>query len=232
MPDLILGYGEVGKAVQEAVSPKAHIYDPKIRSGRCSSVDVMHVCFPYSEDFVKLVQGYIVRYEPTHIAIWSTVPIGTTKKLPKAIHTPVEGKHPKLAKSIKLMTRWVGYNDKPTALFFEEYFKKANLRTKLVKHTNNTEALKLLSTTEYGLNIEYARYKKWVTDKLGMDFELTKQWNRDYNQLYRELEPIPRFQKFILDPPKGKKGGHCVTPNAQLLYEQYPSELVKIVGEI
>jgi hypothetical protein len=58
-----------------------------------------------------------------------------------------------------------------------------------------------------------------------------KQWNLDYNELYKRLG-MNQFQKFILDAPEGPKGGHCVTPNAKLLYGQYPDEQVKVVGEL
>jgi hypothetical protein len=232
MSDLILGYGQIGQAVQEAVCPDAHIYDPKRRNGRGASPDVMHVCFPYSDKFVRQVNDYIIRYEPDYVAIWSTVPIGTTKKIKwKAIHTPIEGKHPKLASSIKLMTRWIGYNDKPTANFFLEYFNQRRIQTRIVKNTNHTEALKLLSTTEYGLNIAFADYKAYVAESLNMDYELTKQWNRDYNQLYKELG-LRQFQKFILDAPNGFIGGHCIVPNAKLLGEQFPDDLVSKVIEM
>lgn len=226
--NLILGYGQIGKAVHEAICPDAHVHDPKLRSGRCSTVEIMHICFPYSDKFVQQVKDYIIRYEPTYIAIWSTVPIGTTKKFPHTIHTPIEGKHPKLASSIKLMPRWIGYNDKTTANFFSDYFKEKYLVVRLVKNSNCTEALKLLSTTEYGLNIAYADYKDYVASEIGMDFELTKQWNRDYNQLYKELG-LYQFQKYILDAPQGFIGGHCVRENCFLLKQDYPDRLLDII---
>ena len=64
-----------------------------------------------------------------------------------------------------------------------------------------------------------------------MDYSATRQWNLDYNELYNRLG-MKWAKKYILDPPVGKKGGHCVTPNAKLLYDQYPDEMVKIVGEL
>ena len=61
--DLIIGYGEIGHAVREVISPEAHIYDPKVKSGKPpTSINVMHICFPYSENFIQQVQDYILRY--------------------------------------------------------------------------------------------------------------------------------------------------------------------------
>jgi len=225
---LIIGLGEVGKAVQETVCPDAATYDTNTRNYKTGQIDVMHICFPYSDKFVQQVKDYRGRYEPDYIAIWSTVPIGTTKKIGKAvIHTPVEGKHPKLARSIKLMPRWVGHNSIRSADFFNTYFADRHLKVKLVPNTDHTEALKLLSTTEYGINIIFADYKARVAHNLDMDFELTKEFNRDYNQLYRELGLDRHFQKFVLDPPNGKIGGHCLAPNAKLINEQYPDDWVE-----
>lgn len=230
--DLIIGYGEIGQAVHEVICPDAIIKDITMKGKRVANqIEVMHICFPPSDKFVEQVWDYIVRYEPKYVAIWSTVPIGTTKKIGKrVIHTPIEGVHPLLAKSIKNMTRWVGYNNKTSAKFFEEYFKERKLNVKLVPNTDCTEALKLLSTTEYGINIEFARYKKKVADAIGMDFELTKEWNQSYNQLYKELGLARKFQKFVLDPPEGKLGGHCILPNYRILKEQFPDEILNVLG--
>ena len=231
--ELIVGQGEIGKAVREAVCPDASVYDLNggVDGDFSHDYDVMHVCFPFSEDFVRFVGEYMDRWKPKYVAIWSTVPIGTTKACGlNVVHTPVEGKHPKLAKSIKLMPRWVGYNQPSTRDFFSEYFEGKGFEARLVENSDCTEALKLLSTTEYGVNLVYADYKKRVADAIGMDYELTKSWNTDYNELYQQLE-MPQFQKFVLDPPNGVIGGHCVRENSILLNTQFHDILLdRIIG--
>lgn len=231
MSNLIIGYGEIGKAIH-AVVGESGVVDLNRQEDIPKSVDVMHVCFPYHPGFVADVLEYMERYKPAHVIVYSTLPIGTTKMIKGLVHSPVEGKHPDLELSIRQMERWIGYNDKAEAQFFANFFNDLGIKSKLVGNSDFTEALKLLSTTEYGLNIEFARYKKHVADSLEMDYELTKQWNEEYNRLYRNLGMDKRFQKFVLDPPDGPKGGHCIVPNAQLLNDQYPSELVKLVGEL
>lgn len=232
MKSLVIGMGQIGTAVK-AVTESEYSFDSAIDTGAPETdVDVMHICIPYSADFVAAVKGYMELVKPKHVAIWSTVPVGTCQKLPGAIHTPTEGKHPDLELSMRQMTRWIGYDDLDESKFFARYFSNLGLRIKLVESTSFTEALKLLSTTEYGVNIEFARYKKKVADEIDMPYALTKEWNRDYNHLYKELGLGDRFQKFVLDPPSGAKGGHCVTPNAKLLHEQYPDKLTKVVAEL
>src|SRR5947209_355713 len=216
---LIIGFGEIGKAVKEVICPDAQVYDISMseRPEATTPTEVMHICFPYSENFVHDAQAYITIWQPEHIAIWSTLPIGTTKQVSdKAVHSFVEGRHPALAESVRLLPRWVAYNDQAESRFFAEYFASKGLNVRLLKNTDATEALKLLSTTEYGINLVYADYKKRVADAVGFDFELTKQFNRDYNQLYQDLG-LPQFQKFVLDPPNGAVGGHCVRENSLLL---------------
>jgi hypothetical protein len=230
---LIVGFGEIGKAVKEAICPEALVFDisqPNYDKINGHRFEVMHICFPYSDNFVQFAQEYIDRWQPEHIAIWSTLPIGTTKQVSdKAVHSFVEGRHPVLAKSIRLMPRWVGHNDQAEADFFKDYFESKRLKVRLVNNTDHTEALKLMSTTKYGINLVYTDYVKRIADDLGMDFELTKQLDKDYNQLYKELG-MPQFQKFVLDAPNGAIGGHCVRENSILLNQQYPDMLLERIN--
>lgn len=232
MNQIIIGFGEIGKAVA-AVIGETHIEDRSLNRSNnlVKNVEIMHICFPYTAEFEMNVDLYIRKYKPKHVIIYSTVPIGTSKQL-GAVHSPIEGKHPDLEMSIRQMERWIGTEDYNEGLFFANYFRELGLWVRLIKDSNYTEALKLLSTTEYGINIEFARYKAHVAEEIGMDYELTKEWNRVYNKLYRDLGLEKTFQKFVLDAPNGPKGGHCITPNAVLLDEQYPNDMVKVVGEI
>lgn len=227
MKSLIIGMGEIGKAVREVIvsTDKVSMYDIKDRAGKVvDPVDVMHICFPYSRSFVDSVIEYKAKYQPRYTLIWSTVPIGTSK-LVAAAHSPVEGKHPDLAKSIRLMMRWVGVNSPKDGVFFSEYFDELGSQYRIVENSDWTEALKLLSTAEYGINLVFADYKARVAEAIGMDYTLTQAWNIDYNELYDKLQ-LRRFQKYVLDPPGGFIGGHCVVPNAKILNEQYPNDLL------
>lgn len=238
MNNLIVGCGEIGQAIGALLESQKDAtvayHDPQASlfyETDFMSVEVLHVCFPYTKHFVKSLQQYIEDYNPEHIIIYSTVPIGITKGFPKAVHSPVEGKHPHLEESIRLMERWIGFNDISEGDFFAAFFRTMGLGIKLVASSDFTEALKLLSTTEYGINIEFARYKARIAEEVGMDYSLTQRWNEEYNRLYKNLGLEKRFQKYVLDAPTGPKGGHCVVPNALILSEQFPSILADIVGE-
>lgn len=222
----IVGYGEIGKAFEEVLKPTAEvsIYDKMDWeiNGTNNNVDVLIIAFPYDEFFKSEVWKYKNHFNPKKTVIVSTVPIGTCREL-EAIHSPVEGKHPRLADSIRKGTRWVGGSN---AFNVTQLFEEANLEVRQVKESEFTEFLKLRSTSLYGVNIEFARYSKSVANKIDMDFELVKEFDRDYNNLYKELG-MSQFQRYILDPPEGKIGGHCVVPNAEILDKQYPHNYLK-----
>jgi len=67
-----------------------------------------------------------------------------------------------------------------------------------------------------------------VCDELDLDFQAVKSWDRQYNDLYADLG-MEQFSRYILDPPQGEIGGHCVVPNAVILNKQFPSPLVEEV---
>lgn len=231
LTDLIVGMGEIGTAIS-GVFPEAETIDKQPKEvGKY--VRVMHICFPYSTNFVNIVRAYIKEYTPDHVVIYSTVPIGTCEKIgPMIAHSPVEGRHPDLELSVRTMERWIGTDDPDTGRFFTSLFREQGIKTRVVGSSKYTEALKLLSTAEYGINLVFADYKQRVADEIDMDDRLLKDWNTAYNKLYRDLGVHNRFQKFVLDAPGGKIGGHCVVPNAKLLHVQFPSELLYMIMEM
>jgi hypothetical protein len=224
MNALCVGYGEVGRAVTQVFSRfhSVEAYDITDAEKPKGVYDILLVCIPWTDDFVRIVNRYRKEYEVQATVIFSTVPIGITARIKNAVHSPIEGKHPNLAESILLMPRWMGGQSNLARQFFE----KAGLTVRQVDKPEYTEFLKLQSTSNYGLNIEYARYVKWVCDNIGMDYDLVKRFNRDYNELYLDLN-LDRFQRYILDPPVGNIGGHCVRGNARILDSQYPNIFLK-----
>ncbi|MFA4834912.1 MAG: hypothetical protein WC749_02405 [Dehalococcoidia bacterium] len=220
---ILIGYGEIGKSVFEVFSETHEItvYDKTFKEKPDGTYTVLLVCIPYSENFVEIVNAYREEYGVKDTIIFSTVAIGTTRQIPDAVHSPVEGRHPKLAESIRLMPRWVGGFNKTVG----EFFKQAGFEPVYVT-PETTEFLKLQSTSNFGLMIEYARYVKSVCGELCINYRYVKQFNLDYNILYKKLG-LPKYQRYILDPPEGNTGGHCIVPNARILDEQYPSLFLK-----
>lgn len=228
MKALLLGYGEIGKAV-DTVYGKTHEitkYDPKFcPEFPTGEFDILLVAIPYSKAFVDIVYDYYTKFGCKAIIVFSTVQVGTCSSLPNCVHSPVEGKHPDLAESVMMMQRVMGgYN--PTVY---KFFMDARQAAVVYPRPDITEVLKLLSTTFYGVCLEYYRYAASVLKEVGGDGGEFKQFNAMYNNLYNNMG-MQNFIRPILDYPKGELGGHCVVPNAKILMEQYPCAMVEEVA--
>jgi hypothetical protein len=229
MKALLIGLGEIGTAVKNYYSQFHDIegYDPKYSNElpHKTEYDILLVTIPYSNSFVDTVNEYKSNYSIGDVIVFSTVPVGTTSKIDGAVHSPVEGRHPNLTESIKLFPRYIGGNSSIAGLFFMASHKHNNLH--FIEEPDHTEFLKLQSTSNYGLMIEYARYCKTVCDELGLDYGFIKQFNSDYNELYDNLGLGDRIKRYILEAPTGDIKGHCIVPNAKLLDKQFPSIFLK-----
>lgn len=232
MNHLLLGNGQIGKAVQSLLKPD-HVYivDKKYAAPIIDGdIEILHVCIPYSETFIEDVEKCLDKYKPGHTVVYSTVPIGTCEKIADwVVHSPIEGRHPNLAESVKIMERWIGCFDDMERDYFEEFFQVKGLDTVVLGESKYTEALKLLSTAEYGVNLVFADYKAKVVADLGLGYNYVMDWNDEYNRLYKKIDKTKSFQKFVLRAPDGFIGGHCVVPNAEILNEQYPNEALEAI---
>lgn len=225
MRAICAGQGEIGKAVKEVFGEYHDIFPYDTKGGYDlpkGHFDILLVCFPWQENFVDIVKAYINLHHIKATIIFSTVPIGTTRQIPNAVHSPIEGRHENLAKSILLMRRFVGGFDATVY----DFFLATTIIPKYLDKPEFTEFIKLRSTSRYGVNIEFSRYEKEVCKNIGMDYRYIWDFDEEYNSLYRQLGE-PRFARYILTPPTGNIGGHCVVPNAKLLDAQYPSIFLK-----
>jgi hypothetical protein len=233
MTHLVIGMGEVGSAVYTTLYKYNDVQTLDITGLQEIElpIDVLHICIPHSKQFIAIVKDYIKQYSPKATIVYSTVPIGTCEAIGSQVaHSPVEGKHPRLADSMARFTRWIGCRNSATRRLVKEIWENI-VDCKLVDSSRYTEALKLCSTSKYGINLVWADYTANLAKDLGMDYEFFKEFDEDYNRLYTKLH-FPNFRKFVLDAPEGKIGGHCVVPNAELLDRQYPSKMLKMIKEM
>jgi hypothetical protein len=222
--------GQIGDAIYNVYSPyhTIHGIDLEVASPELlDEYDIMLVTIPYSDSFVEIISQYQQRFKTKAKIIFSTVAIGTTSKLRDAVHVPIEGKHPNLTESIKQWQVFMGGFNQLVYNFFVQSAKSPYI----IEKPEHTEFLKLQSTTYYGVVIEYIRYLNSVTTKLGMDFSKVNEYNNCYNDLYAELQEF-NYKRYLLYPPEGAKGGHCVVPNSKLLGNQFKSIFTDIVSEV
>lgn len=212
---LIIGNGEIGKSLFEVLS---NVFECSIRGkdNTKEHFDIIHICFPYDDTFISEVKRYQKLYSPTYTVIHSTVPVGTSRKC-EAIHSPVRGIHPYLARSLKTFVKFVG-GEKADEV--ADYFRRAGMRVYMARKPETTELLKLLSTETYREHIKWAQKIEGVCQKYDVPFsEVYTLATQTYNDGYRKLG-YPEYHRPILQPLQKKIDGHCVEPNHKII-EQF-----------
>lgn len=212
---LIIGSGEVGKALYNVLRPHYNVSIRDVESGIRGHFDVLHLCFPPIKNFVSVAKSYMKLYNPSVVVVHSTVPVGTTQKLGvHAVHSPIRGIHPNLERGIKTFVKYFGG---PRAKEAASYFDAIGIPVQAFKKSETTELLKILDTTYYGWNIMFAKEVKRICDERGLDFnEVYVVPNKDYNDAYEKIG-IPYVARPVLYPKEGGIGGHCIIPNTLLL---------------
>lgn len=224
MTHLIIGGGEVGKALLEILLPN---YETKLRDisdtteGR---FDVLHIAYPHAENFIEITKKYIDEYKPTLVIIHSTVPVGTARAIGDiAVSSPIRGTHPNLAEGIRIFVKYFGG---PKAKEATDMFTSIGIPTRVFEKAETTELAKLLDTAYYAWNIIFAKEVKRVCEQMNLDFdEVYTIPNEDYNEGYKKLGKQNVIRPVLKSTP-GPIGGHCVIPNAELLGD-WLTEIIK-----
>lgn len=229
---LVVGAGEVGKSLYRVIR-KTYKADMIDRGGETYieglGVDVLHICIPWSKEFIKSVKEYIKQFDPKATVIHSTVPVGTTEKLGSNVfHSPIRGKHPHLDKGITTFTKDVGGKNRRLGKLLEKYFRKAGIPTKWRKSSRDTELAKIMCTTYYGWVICFCKEMEKLCKKHNTSFNFVyKQFNEDYNDGYVRLGE-QQYRRPILKAMKGPIGGHCVINNCYLDKNKITREVLKM----
>jgi UDP-N-acetyl-D-mannosaminuronate dehydrogenase len=231
MKHLILGTGEVGKAILNLTGgtgiDKSVPKDVEKALSK-DKFDVLHVSFPYSPSFVAHVRDYKRKYLKTGglVIIHSSIPVGTTVKCGKnAVHSPIRGVHPHLEEGIKTFVKYFGGKEAQRAA---KIMKACGVNKSVTTlKAEETEALKLWDTTYYGWNIVFMKAVYAFCKKHKLSFDLVySSANLSYNDGYKELGR-PEVVRPVLKPMPGKIGGHCIMNNAQLLNDELAKMLIK-----
>jgi UDP-N-acetyl-D-mannosaminuronate dehydrogenase len=224
----ILGYGEVGQAIAKFYQ------NPKIkdlnRDDGLEGVEILHICLPWSSDFVKIVKKEIKKIKPKLTIIHSTVAPGTVGKIGgMVVHSPIRGMHPKLYRGIKTFLKYIGADNKKAGQLAENHFKSLGIKTKVFQPSVTTEIGKLLSTSYYALCIAWHGEMKKICDKAKVDFEkAVTDFNKTYNEGYKKLGK-PNVIRPVLFPPKSGIGGHCLCENAEILQKYFKSQALDLI---
>jgi len=228
----ILGYGQVGQAIAKFYK-KPKIKDLNRNDG-LKGVEILHVCLPWTENFIGIVKKEIKKIKPKLTIVHSTVAPKTTKKIGgMVVHSPIRGVHPHLYKGIRTFIKYIGADNKKAGEMAKRHLENLGTKTKVFYPSVTTELGKLLDTSYYGLVIAWHGEMKKICDKLGVNFEeAVTDFNKTYNEGYKKLGKL-NVVRPVLYPPQKTTGitGHCVVPNAQILKKYFKSQALDLLLE-
>jgi UDP-N-acetyl-D-mannosaminuronate dehydrogenase len=230
----IIGYGEIGSSLGKVYSEFSQfevcVLDPFIgRDDDLTGSGILNICIPFISDFVNVVNEYIDRFKPELVVIHSTVAPGTTAKIiGKVCHSPVRGLHPNLDLGIKTFLKYIGSEDQSVAIQYQNHLSQLGVVSHVCKNSKTTEYAKLLDTTYYGVCIAFHAEVAEVCENENIDFdEVMTLYNKSYNDGYTKLDKVNVIRPVLY---KTKKiGGHCVTPNANILKDYMDSKSIQLV---
>jgi hypothetical protein len=226
MRSIVIGLGETGHPLWEVLDkayPKRIVgYDVKYQTPDIQSDEkfkFLHICIPYGQRFIEIVQEYQKKLNPGLTVIHSTVPVGTTRKIENAVHSPILGKHGRMSEDILTYPKWIG-GEKAREVV--DFFEGARMRTNVVNTPEETELLKLLCLAKYGMSIAFSIYQKRLCEQFRIDYNDVYLWDTFYNE-----GVLPSLKRPLITPPsKEKIGGHCVVPGTKLLNAQFPNPIL------
>ena len=248
--DVVAGLGEIGLPMQKLLSRTISVvgYDKKtelvntqkLKKFENHETEILHICIPFTKNFISNILTLAKKFKPEIIAIHSTVRPTTTQKLQNkllqpVIYSPLRGVHKR--KNDKLQAHKKGicfdikryvkfYSIKPNipkgniaAQKFSKRLRSCGLKTKKISTPVTLELAKILcDTSYYGWLISYSQ----LTDMIA------KQHNVDYDEMWSFSEEI---HKFLGNRPKmypGNIGGHCIIPNIDLIQNKTLDLIKKI----
>lgn len=223
---LVIGLGEVGSGLVEVFKCDG---EDKFKDifGEEKRYDMLHIAFPFSETFIQDVKNYQNQYDPKWTVIHSTVPIGTSRKC-GALHSPIRGVHPHIGESIVTFKKFLSG---PDVWEVSKIFKQYGIECMCTNDQENTEALKLWDTTQYGIFIMLNKEIHQFCKDHNLDFNIVytlanETYNEGYSKMYR-----PEVMRPYLDYRDEPIGGHCVIPNAKLL-DSYSAKQLLIDNQL
>lgn len=212
MRHLVIGAGEVGTALH-AVLSRAHPTTIRDIEPVDVQAEVLHIAFPWSDQFVAWVRRYEAEHGTSLTVIHSTVPVGICD--PEGwVHSPVRGRHPDLADSLLTFVKHFGGSRADEAA---KLFEDADVDVTVHPRAADTEAGKLWELVQFGVQVVVEKQiHTWCTDR-GLDPDVVyRQFAEAYNAGYEALGDL-RFIRPVLEHMPGPIGGHCIRQCSALL---------------
>lgn len=229
--DVVGGLGEIGKPILQLISKATPAigYDineklidkNKFQKYKRLRTSFLHICIPFSKEFISNVISLSKKFNPQGIVIHSTISPNTTKKLQSLLSIPViysatRGVHRRMLYDLKRYTKFYAIEpDAPKAkwasLSYTNLMKKCGVKVKKMSNPLTLELAKIVvDTSYYGWLINYAQ----LSNMIAIENKI------DYDEMWSFSDEI---HKFLGNRPKmfpGYIGGHCIIPNLDLIHNQ------------
>lgn len=234
MRSLVIGMGEVGQAlfnVLKSAYPDIQSYDKNQETAIALPIDIVHICIPYTDDFIKIINEYMAQFIPIYLVIHSTVPVGTTAKITegakcKVFYSPIRGHHENMEKELKAYVKYLS-SDTDITDTVSRYFEDAGIKTEMMPDTGSAELMKLLELYRYGLYIAGAKEQENICKHFGKMYDLVvTKLEETSNEGLVKLGKPQQCQP-ILWPFKDYVGGHCTVEDMEILLKQIEMPLLK-----
>jgi len=237
--NIVCGLGEIGNPIYKLLS-KNHVtigYDldkslmnqKKFDKYQKYDTEFLHICIPFSKNFVKSSIELIKKFSPCGVVIHSTISPHTTEKLQTKTKIPIiysatRGVHSRMLKDLQRYTKFFSIEKNApkknwAVSNFSKLMKKCGVKTKQISSPITLELSKIVvDTSYYGWLINYSQMSNVIAKKYGVDYD--EMWSFS-DQIHKFLGNRPKlFPGFI--------GGHCVIPNLELINDKSLWEIDKI----
>ncbi|MGH3251292.1 MAG: hypothetical protein ACRDOI_34505 [Trebonia sp.] len=221
---LVVGLGEIGRPLLGILRETHDAAGRDIEDRPFDGVQVLHLCFPYTPDFVSSAARYVSLYEPEVVVVNSTVVPGTTTEIQQkagvpVVYSPVRGKHSRMTDELRRYRKFVAGTSVQAVALVEDHFSAAGIATQRMSSPEALELAKLLETTYFGVLVAWAQEMDRFADAVDTDYWETTAF----------LEEIDFLPPVGFQP--GYIGGHCVMPNLELLEQVRRSRFIDVMRE-
>lgn len=221
---LVVGLGEIGRPLLGILREAHDAAGRDVEDRPFDGVHVLHLCFPYSTDFVASAARYVSMYEPEVVIVNSTVIPGTTTEIQEktgvpAVYSPVRGKHARMTDELRRYRKFVAGTSAEAVALVEDHLAAAGITTQRMSSPEALELAKLLETTYFGVLLAWAQEMDRFADAVDADYWETTAF----------LEEIDFLPPVVFQP--GYIGGHCVMPNLELLEQVRRSRFIDVMRE-
>jgi len=236
---IVIGYrGEIGKAIYKIFNGTfgLELKTPPNLAGMSDVMDadriIMHICIPYTEEFIQTVVNYADEYKPNIIIVHTTCAIGTTRLLNdhlpnvSVVHASVNCRHPNTEADIRKYDMFVGALNERDGNDACDYIERFGIITYLCDTPESSEFNKIAGTEYCRTMVKFFATVKGVAD---VDDNLNwKECIAYFENLMSKSDGWKRVYRRGNRIDTQISGKHCLNSNNKLwlnfLYEKLKCE--------